>query len=114
MDGQRATIRADKWIQAPLLSLALGLGLLQMSAPAEAARPDLRRMSCAEAQAMVTRNGAVVMTTGRYTYKRFVAGIRWCDRWEAIRPAVAATRDTPQCVVGFECETPLFRPFERD
>lgn len=114
MDGQRAIERAGKWVHAPLLTLALGLGLLQMAAPAEAARPDLRRMSCAQAQAMVAQRGAVVMTTGRYTYKRFVAGIRWCDRWETIRPAVATTRDTPQCVVGFECETPLFPPFERD
>ncbi len=81
---------------------------------AEAARPDLRRMSCAQAQAMVAQRGAVVMTTGQYTYQRFVAGPRWCDRWEVVRPEVARTRDTQSCVVGYICEVPLFRPFEWD
>ncbi|WP_349357338.1 hypothetical protein [Stappia sp.] len=88
--------------------------VLLASAPADAARPDLRRMSCAQAQALVLQRGAVVMTTGQYTYQRFVAGPRWCDRWEVVRPEVARTRDTDRCVVGYICEVPLFRPFERD
>lgn len=82
--------------------------------PAAAQRPDLRRMTCNQAQDLVARRGAVVMTTGQYTYERFVAGPRWCDRWEVVRPEVARTRDTQSCVVGYICEVPLFRPFEWD
>ncbi|MCA1244497.1 hypothetical protein LC092_18790 [Stappia stellulata] len=91
----------------------LALALLVPSV-ADAARPDLRRMTCAQAQAMVAQRGAVVMTTGQYTYQRFVAGPRWCDHWEVVRPEVASTRDTQSCVVGYICEVPLFRPFEWD
>ncbi|WP_425086920.1 hypothetical protein [Stappia sp.] len=93
----------------------LGLALAVFAPTvAQAARPDLRRMTCAQAQAMVAQRGAVVMTTGRYTYQRFVAGPRWCDHWEVVRPEVARTRDTQSCVVGYICEVPLFRPFEWD
>ena len=79
--------------------------------PALAARPDLRRMSCAQAQDMVADRGAVVMTTGRFTYQRFVSHQRYCDRWEGIAPALSATRDKPQCLVGYICREPLFRGF---
>jgi hypothetical protein len=98
-----------------ILAGTAGLALtVILPSVAEAARPDLRRMTCAQAQAMVAQRGAVVMTTGQYTYQRFVAGPRWCDRWEVVRPEVARTRDTQSCVVGYICEVPLFRPFEWD
>ncbi|AXS39998.1 hypothetical protein [Breoghania sp. L-A4] len=81
------------------------------AAPALAARPDVRRMTCAQAHDMVLDRGAVVMTTGRFTYERFVSHQRYCDRWETVVPALAATRDKPQCLVGYICEEPLFRGF---
>ncbi|SDU20364.1 hypothetical protein [Stappia sp. ES.058] len=101
---------------AKITGLAALAAILLALAPsaAEAARPDLRRMTCAQAQTMVAQRGAVVMTTGQYTYERFVNGPRWCDRWEVVRPEVARTRDAQSCVVGYICETPLFRPFEWD
>ncbi len=109
-NGRRASLRRR-------VALA-GIAALSLAAlapqPASAQRPDLRRMSCAQAQATVARYGAIVMTTGPHTYQRFVAGPRFCDHWETVRPAQSATRDTPHCVVGYICETPLFRPFERD
>lgn len=106
--GHRAGLRP---IAVALAGLALVAGLPK---PAEAQRPDLRRMSCAQAQSLVARHGAIVMTTGRHTYQRFVAGPRFCDHWEVVRPEVQQTRDAPRCLVGYICETPLFSPFERD
>lgn len=99
-----------------LIAVALAGLALTASLPrqAEAQRPDLRRMSCAQAQSLVARHGAVVMTTGRHTYQRFVAGPPFCDHWEMVRPAVQQTRDAPRCLVGYVCETPLFSPFNRD
>jgi hypothetical protein len=93
-------------------TLVAGLTFAPLEAAAQ--RPDLRQMSCAQARNLVARRGAVVMTTGRYTYERFVAGPRWCDHWETVAPRAAATRDNPRCVVGYICETPLFRPFGWD
>jgi hypothetical protein len=89
-------------------------GFLAGSVSPAFARPDITRMTCAQARTLVARSGAVVATTGRHTYQRFVNGPRWCDHWEVVRPATARTRDNPGCVVGYICETPLFRPFGND
>jgi hypothetical protein len=80
------------------------------------ARPDARKMTCQQAQLMVQQQGAVVMTTGRYTYQRFVAHRGYCDYWETIRTARTATRDNPRCRIGYICEPRMdddngFRPF---
>lgn len=93
-----------------LLFLGVVMGLAGTVA-ASAARPDLRAMSCRQAQEMIRAEGAVVATTGRYTYRRFVSHQRYCDRWEGIVPALSPTRDNPRCLVGYICEEPLFRGF---
>lgn len=85
------------------------LALISLVGIAEA-RPDLRKMTCAQAQDMVQRRGAVVFTTGQHTYSRFVAHQGYCDPWQVLAPQYAATRDTPQCPVAYECREPLFRP----
>ena len=73
------------------------------------ARPDLRKMACAEAQEMVQRLGAVVFTTGQFTYSRFVANQSYCERGQITYPQYGATRDNPQCFVAYECREPIFR-----
>ncbi|WP_306148361.1 MULTISPECIES: hypothetical protein [unclassified Roseibium] len=88
-----------------LLIPAAVLSLLSAANVAEA-RPDLRQMTCAQAQNMVLRNGAVVFTTGQYTYSRFVANLRYCERDKALAPQYGTTRDNPQCYVAFECKDP--------
>ncbi|ADZ70211.1 hypothetical protein [Polymorphum gilvum] len=90
----------------------VAVALVALAGAAEA-RPDLRQMTCAQAQAMVQRHGAVVFTTGRFTFQRFVASRRFCDRGQALTPAYARTRDTAQCPVGYLCEEPLFPRWER-
>jgi hypothetical protein len=79
------------------------------------ARPDVRTMSCAQASALVWQNGAVVLTTGRYTYDRYVAGQRYCYPPSVIRRAWVATGDTKRCNIGYTCEQRTFRRlFGRD
>ena len=78
------------------------------------ARPDVRTMSCAQASAIVRQSGAVVLTTGRYTYDRYVAGQRYCERPFVIRRAWVATGDTRQCNIGYTCEQRIRRFFNRD
>jgi hypothetical protein len=78
------------------------------------ARPDVRTMSCAQATALVRQYGAVVLTTGQYTYDRYVAGQRYCERPFVIRRAWVATGDTRQCNIGYTCEQRIRRFFDRD
>lgn len=90
---------------------ALAGAVLALSAGASAAqgRPDARTMTCGQARALVQQSGAVVLTTGRYTYDRYVASERHCAFAETIERAWIATRDTPSCFVGYVCvpERPL-------
>jgi hypothetical protein len=60
-------------------------------------------MTCAEAQALVSTNGAIVMSTGQYTYKRFVVHRGFCIHGEVLEWVYALTSDHPQCRVGYEC-----------
>ncbi len=68
------------------------------------ARPDVRTMTCAQANALVLQFGAVVMTTDRYTYDRFVAGQRFCYPPDVIQRAWIATGDTRKCQIAYTCE----------
>ncbi|WP_106755192.1 hypothetical protein [Pannonibacter carbonis] len=88
--------------------IAVALTALFATTTASLARPDLRQMTCREAQQTLARNGAVVFTTGRNTYDRFVTSRAYCDSWEDAVPAYEKTRDAPQCQIGFQCEEPLF------
>lgn len=78
--------------------------------PAHAARPDTRAMSCQQAQNLVRSRGAVVMTTGQYTYERIVSGLGYCESDEETAIMTAPTRDNPKCRVGYYCRTRLFEP----
>lgn len=67
------------------------------------ARPDTRSMSCAQAQDLVKRQSAIVLSTGQMTYSRFVAHRGHCFHAEITRPQFAPTRDQHQCFVGYRC-----------
>ena len=84
-------------IVAAFCTLILFVGAAQ-------ARPDIRTMRCADVLELVFRQGAVVVTTGENTYERFVEGQRQCQPFSEIAvPAVAKTRDNPECWVGSIC-----------
>jgi hypothetical protein len=74
------------------------------------ARPNTTTMSCAEAAATVTRAGAITLSTGPYTYDRFVASVQYCQLRQQTEPAYAPTRDSAQCQVGFRCRRPGWFP----
>ncbi|MCX2722419.1 hypothetical protein [Roseibium salinum] len=90
------------------MTAALVLAGMGVTTAADAARPDLRQMTCAQAQEMVRRHGAVVFTTGRHTYSMFVSNISYCDRNQRLFVQYGPTRDHPQCPVAYECKEPLF------
>ncbi len=51
----------------PALAAGAALTALALTCATAQARPDTRSMSCAQAQAFIQQNGAVVMSTGPYT-----------------------------------------------
>lgn len=62
-------------------------------------RPDTRKMTCEQVQSLIHQRGGVVLTTGQYTYDRYVAGRRWCD-YPAVPVSVRVpTKDTNSCMV---------------
>jgi hypothetical protein len=78
------------------------LALLLMAASPATAQvgPMTQTMTCAQARGLVAVRGAVVLSTSRTTYDRFVAHGGFCqpDEWAA--PAWVPTRDTPQCPIA--------------
>lgn len=76
------------------------------AAAASAARPDARKMTCHQTQALINAQGAAVITTGAHTYMRFVSSNRYCFHPEVRSPTYVSTKDTNQCPV-FRCERPI-------
>ena len=68
------------------------------------ARPSTTTMSCAQAAATVAKAGAIVLTTGDFTYERFVATTTFCLGGEIAERGVAPTTDSPSCSVGYICK----------
>ncbi len=66
-------------------------------------RPDVRTMTCGQARALVQQQGSVVLSTGRYTYDRFVASRRLCPSGEVGEYAWVQTRDASSCRIGYIC-----------
>ena len=67
---------------------------------------DTRDMTCGEIRSIVSEHGAVVMDTGRYTFKRFVEHRGFCLVSERLETAWAPTLDGTECRLK-ECAEPL-------
>lgn len=84
--------------------MALVLALMATASSAQAQqRPSTLSMNCNQARQLVFARGAMVLSTGTYTYERFVRDRSFCEINETIEPMWAPTRDTPQCPVGYRC-----------
>lgn len=84
--------------------IALFVALLAAN-PALAQRPSTLGMSCGQAQEIVFSQGAIVLSTGRHTYDRFVAAPGFCSLGEWARPAIAPTADAANCPLGYVCQS---------
>jgi hypothetical protein len=76
------------------------------------ARPSTLTMSCGQAAATVAKAGAIVLTTGQFTYERFVATNAFCLPGEITEVGVAPTSDSESCAVGYTCRQR--EQYERD
>jgi hypothetical protein len=66
-------------------------------------RPNTTTMSCKAAAGLVAAHGAIVLSTGQWTYDRYVEDQGFCQRDEATRPAFVPTADNRQCFIGYTC-----------
>jgi hypothetical protein len=84
--------------------LALVLAFMASASSVQAQqRPSTLNMTCDQARQLVFSRGAAVLSTGTYTYERFVRDRSFCVLDETTEVVWAPTRDTPQCPVGFRC-----------
>jgi hypothetical protein len=90
----------------------VALSLLATNAVAQ--RPSTLNMTCAEATALVAQAGSIVLSTGQYTYDRYVAAPGYCFIGEYAWRSHAPTIDVRQCRLGYTCRPgthPLFDDF---
>ncbi len=85
-------------VAAACFAVAAGAALAQ--------RPDTRQMSCGEVRSLIDDTGGIVLTTGQYTYDRYVSSGFYCDRPYVSVPAYVDTQDG-QCAV-LRCGNPIF------
>jgi len=93
---------------------ALAGALVLAGTGAALARPDVRKMTCEQAQNLIRQNGAVVVTTGQYTYERIVATEWGCATPYGGEAMWVRTRDNKQCMIGYQCvrNDPIFPDFD--
>jgi hypothetical protein len=77
------------------------IALALVSSSAFAARPDTTKMTCADAKELVSRNGAIVLSTGDGQYDRYVAGNGYIGNGEKLVASYVPTLDNAECFVGY-------------
>ncbi|MEO1103460.1 MAG: hypothetical protein AAFW98_06980, partial [Pseudomonadota bacterium] len=97
-------------VMRQMVLAALLLAMAVTAHDAEA-RPDVRKMTCAEANAIVAEQGAVVMTTGQHTYRRFVSNRAYCEFDQVRRTYIVTTRDNPRCRLNGICDQTILNDF---
>lgn len=71
-------------------------------------RPDSRSLDCGEVQSLIDARGAVVLTTGQFTYDRYVASRQFCSHPYVPVFASVPTRDRQECPV-YRCGNDVFQ-----
>ena len=66
-------------------------------------RPDVRNMTCDQAKTLVEQEGGIVLTTGQYTYDRYVSDQMYCPLGLDTKDAWVDTGDGQSCHIGYTC-----------
>jgi len=96
----------------PALSVAI---LLAVSSVSQAARIDVRTLTCQQAVSLVQTQGAIVFTLTDRTYDRIVRNRFLCGPSEYAEDVFTGTSDTPRCKIGKRClpgQGPFNEPFD--
>jgi hypothetical protein len=89
-------------------ALFAAFALISFAGAAEAARPDTRTMTCAQAREFVIANSPVIMTYGYSRkagplYSKFSAHSCRSGRDDTDVAAWVPTLDSPSCYIGYVC-----------
>ncbi|ALA16453.1 MULTISPECIES: hypothetical protein [Chelatococcus] len=87
----------------PLRNLLAASALVLITAvPAFAQQSPVpsRSLTCAELQALVQRQGRVVISTAPYMFGTYANN---CAPRDIPSPAYVPARDNPQCLIGYSC-----------
>ncbi len=76
---------------------------LSAAMPAQAARIDVRTLTCQQAVNLVHTRKAIVLTLTNNTYDRIVRDFLQCMRDEQTKNVFAQTLDSPRCLIGKRC-----------
>jgi hypothetical protein len=96
-----------------LSKLALTVAFVSLATAAFAqSRPSTVRMTCGQARGLVASRGSIVLSTGPYTFNRFVTHGGYCFRGEVTEPVWVRTADSPQCFIGYKCKPRERRLFD--
>jgi len=90
-------------LKTTIASLAIGVTVLPVLAPVAQTRPNTTRLSCNQTKDLVYSRGAVVLSTGRNTFDRFVANQSFCPSGDYVERAFVRTRDRNSCSIGYTC-----------
>ena len=95
-------------------TLIASLAALLATLSVAEARQSTLNMSCAEATALVQSQGAIVLSTGEFTYERYVSDRRFCMLNETTRLSYAPTSDAAMCPLGNVCRLIIRRKRDGD
>ena len=88
-----------KMIKTAFVAMAI-CGIAVSSAQA---RPNTLNMTCQQARDLVRSQGGIVLSTGRYTYDRYVVSRAYCPPGDYTKRASVPTRDRKSCSIGYTC-----------
>lgn len=94
-----------------LLTASLAAGAAWTTVRAESRPPRgsaTARMTCAEAMALVKREGEITIAAGSSSPERLVRDRNQCELSEISELRFVPTRDNPQCPIGYRCREPGF------
>lgn len=82
--------------------LAASVLVLIAAVPAFAQQSPVpsRSLTCAELQALVQRQGRIVISTAPYMFGTYANN---CAPRDIPSPAYVPARDNPQCLIGYSC-----------
>lgn len=80
-----------------------GTAILGNSAPMGEMAIPVPPSTCGPLQAMVKRNGVVLIPTGNGNAQRYVRDESFCIENQVAKPAWVPTDDNPQCFIGYTC-----------
>jgi hypothetical protein len=67
------------------------------------ARPNTIGLTCSQAQSMVRSHRSILLSTGRYTFDRYVVNVAFCPSGDYAKSAYVQTRDRKSCRIGYTC-----------